>query len=382
MSASPSQRLNSLEGARFMIALTVTFAHGYPLYAPLSPLMREVFQLMLEAAMSWFFVLSGFVIHYNYHDMRARGLTAKQFLLARFARLYPLYFLVVAIPVVRWAIIMYPEKIYSPWSLLSFMTMMQTWWLVRTDGVLFANQFEPISTHLAWSISVEAFFYLVYVLAMWRQREKWVFSSRIIIAVYLLTVLLCVGLHFSSAMQSLFASPYVGGVDVPWMFYYSPYLHVPEFLLGTLAASYYLAAAGQPANKASGNRLTAALWVVYIGIYAALIRWDAVVSWHLQVMSPFVALLIYVIARYPTRLAKMLAAPMMVICAQSTYSLYLVHGDVMRYVESLTDMSKPERIIVTVLLLVFVCSSLYRFYERPARDWIRGLKFSSGHRNT
>src|SRR5580658_7765835 len=103
MSASSSEfsphapPIPSLTGIRAVAALCVVVSHGltfmpaFPAGPP--PVWYTELGSLSAVGMSLFFVLSGFVIHYNYSHFitRDRGRGLWNFFVARFARLYPLY---------------------------------------------------------------------------------------------------------------------------------------------------------------------------------------------------------------------------------------------------------------------------------------------------
>ena len=93
-SASRRPDVPALTGLRFLAAFSVLLAHGLAaIVANDAPPQGAVYWLMQASGfgMTLFFVLSGFVIHYNYarlvSDGGPRGIAA--FLWARFARLNP-----------------------------------------------------------------------------------------------------------------------------------------------------------------------------------------------------------------------------------------------------------------------------------------------------
>src|ERR1700726_4518484 len=88
----------ALTGLRFLAAFSVLLAHGLSATLTNNEPPNGAVLWLMEASgfgMTLFFVLSGFVIHYNYAglvtDGRWRGIAA--FFWARFARLYPLFLL-------------------------------------------------------------------------------------------------------------------------------------------------------------------------------------------------------------------------------------------------------------------------------------------------
>lgn len=78
--------LPALTGLRTLLAVNIMFFHFTPPHMQLlSPFMENGFVFV-----GFFFLLSGFVLAYNYSE-RALTLSARNFWVARFARLYPIY---------------------------------------------------------------------------------------------------------------------------------------------------------------------------------------------------------------------------------------------------------------------------------------------------
>src|SRR5215469_3548515 len=94
---SPSNRpkqLPALTGLRFLAALCVVVSQSiHAMTTAGNPLWSMYLGTLSAFGMALFFVLSGFVIHFNYSEQirehRWRG--TLNFFIARFARLYPLY---------------------------------------------------------------------------------------------------------------------------------------------------------------------------------------------------------------------------------------------------------------------------------------------------
>jgi hypothetical protein len=152
---SMGKQLGPLTGLRGVAAYAVLIAHAahasIPFYDDL------IYQRLSAFGMSLFFVLSGFVIYYNYAETFARkGLASAgwQFFVARFARLYPLYAISI---IIAPYLSIFRE---APWVLMSYLTLTQSWFNVQIAV------FPP-----AWSISTEWFFYLAFVPLLWVVRR-------------------------------------------------------------------------------------------------------------------------------------------------------------------------------------------------------------------
>ena len=152
----------SLTGLRGIAALLVVIAHTDGFFvAPQPAWLEYAWRVCASLGMTTFFVLSGFVIHYNYGaSIAAKGAPAiRSFLIARFARLYPLYMLVLLITIVLTPSIV-RENAFPQWC-WRYLTMTQDWTPTLIDDKLVATLYIGS----AWSISAEAGLYLFYLVA-------------------------------------------------------------------------------------------------------------------------------------------------------------------------------------------------------------------------
>jgi peptidoglycan/LPS O-acetylase OafA/YrhL len=147
-------RLEPLTGLRGFAAYSVLIAHAMDIsfnYAGLLPF--HPFALRLAYfGMSLFFVLSGFVIQYNYAGSFAReglAVASYDFLVARFARLYPLYAISIIVSLPH---IPAPNFSGNIAVSLAYLTLTQSWFNLEIAA------FPP-----DWSISTEWFFYLAFI---------------------------------------------------------------------------------------------------------------------------------------------------------------------------------------------------------------------------
>jgi peptidoglycan/LPS O-acetylase OafA/YrhL len=126
---------------------------------------------LVGLGMTLFFVLSGFVIHYNYNATIVRPGGMRAIFVARFARLYPLYIVVFLFDFSYAGLTARSAcgQIGAPdehWLGLAFyLTLTQSWFYAVICRASLPYQYGPVAA-VSWSISVEAFFYLAYVVAM------------------------------------------------------------------------------------------------------------------------------------------------------------------------------------------------------------------------
>jgi len=83
--------LDSLTGMRFFAAIYVVIFHYPGIYNPILPLKITTFAHHGYAAVGFFFVLSGFILTYNYSHLNFNKSEKLNFYLSRFSRIYPAY---------------------------------------------------------------------------------------------------------------------------------------------------------------------------------------------------------------------------------------------------------------------------------------------------
>ncbi len=154
-------RLPALTGLRAFAACNIVFFHfsDPQWFGPFAPIVGNGY-----TAVSFFLLLSGFILSYNYSARAARGeLVHWRFWVARLSRLYPVYL----------------------FALLISLPMLHGEWLVRSHGayytgialtLLLLQGWSPsLATFWntpAWTMSTEAFFYLVFPFAARRRRPR------------------------------------------------------------------------------------------------------------------------------------------------------------------------------------------------------------------
>jgi peptidoglycan/LPS O-acetylase OafA/YrhL len=187
----------------------------------LRPLIRQGF-----TGVSIFFVLSGFVLAYNHLQVRSKG----QFYVARIARIYPLYLLALLWMVpfkLGGAHLPNDSGVAKPVVILVSALAIQTW---------FPNMALDLNTP-GWTISVEAFFYLLFpflipfVVRHLKERWRWMVGLWLLFLVP--PVLVNYGPHwFGHALPPRMNDILHGALLVPAM-------RVGEFMLGMFAGAQF-----------------------------------------------------------------------------------------------------------------------------------------------
>ncbi len=156
--------LRSLTGLRFVAAAIVFVSHIQHLAFP------EVRQLPLGGpAVSFFFVLSGFILTYVY-GQRLTQQTVPRFWFTRWARLWPLHLVcfLIALAFLRTPPGSNPSGINSLSALVAQCLMLHSWLPIKHWFVSF--------NAVSWSISTELFFYLVFPCLLLGNRRHFVWK--------------------------------------------------------------------------------------------------------------------------------------------------------------------------------------------------------------
>jgi peptidoglycan/LPS O-acetylase OafA/YrhL len=391
----------ALDGLRGVAALLVAGDHYMTMEggAPLS----QIVQTLTGLGMTLFFVLSGFVIHYNYNATVTQPGGLRSFFVARFARLYPLYILLILFDFTYTGLTARSAcgQIGTPgehWSGLGFyLTLTQTWLYAVICRASLEYQYGPVAA-VSWSISVEVFFYLVYIaLAAVIARRRW--TARDVIgltaAVYILIFIyfsLCsyyeqginrIGLDlFGSAAST--DSGYENSL-LRWLLYFNPAARLGEFLAGLAAAHVYLVARQRSATlgPAAASAITLAAIALTVGLhlwlYGVIAPGNSFVGRTAsQLSAPLVAVTVYPIARYQTPSSHVLSLPLPVRLGAASYSIYMLHEIIPSAFKRLGLQSPDIAIgwvtwVGALILLVLVSSVSYALIEHPARNWLRAL---------
>ena len=186
------QKLPGLTSIRAIAAWWVVLFHTKEQLATLLP--GWALQLIGSGyiGVDLFFILSGFVIELNYGERLAGGIEAwTEFLKRRFARIYPLHFVVLCAMTV-YALLVYAHSGHLTEN-FDFATLPAHFLLVQSWGVDSALRWNDP----AWSISAEMMAYLLFPLTAFCARPRsWPFRVHLL-AIVALVGLLWLGFHLA-----------------------------------------------------------------------------------------------------------------------------------------------------------------------------------------
>jgi peptidoglycan/LPS O-acetylase OafA/YrhL len=399
-----SHELRALHGLRFLAAFCILFSHACGWLANFKDT-ATIFnygEFFTVYGMPLFFVLSGFVIHYNYSrlfsTMRPRW-AIFEFIGARFARLYPLFicFFLVGFAVDGVSQWYYEHKLNLLLVMTHYLTLTQSWVYITLfgDRLLLDGPFG-----LSWSLSTEFFFYVTYivlVLHVARMRS----IAGLLITAGAMSVLILTAYGYAAGHRgaiNAFAVQYMHQIDggehsvYRWFFYYSPYGRVFEFILGCLTAQIYAIFSQHPvsAREERWGRIVLNAALVFLLAFALVNLFKPfgpVVAKYVEALklnfgcAVGIAALIFCVSRYrSSTVALMLSTPLMVLLGDLSFSIYAVHTYTLRIFERPSmdfrygvELEAAFRIVLAVALTLILSTATFRLIEVPARAWVRKM---------
>jgi peptidoglycan/LPS O-acetylase OafA/YrhL len=374
--AAPIQPLTSL---RFFAAISVVFYHTYAAFLPSKPFPEAIDRAIGVGflGVSFFFVLSGFILAINYLDRPGDAgnplRTAPwSFYVARFARIYPLYLLGLLIHAPFVAAHRFsddPSPVVALGKLLiSFGVnagLLQAWVLRLAGGWNFPG----------WSLSVEAFFYALFPFVLpvlWRSRRR---DRTLLLALYASALIVPSVVALLEHAGSLRPEQTVGLE----MF---PLLRLPEFLFGAVLARRY----SRP-REGWLLRSPTALWIGGVLLLSAVVAdGTRIPNLILQcgVLMPAFALIVLGFARGNSRLHRLLSRKPFVLLGEASYGIYVLHIPIFYWFCYVVQdgmglagtpvhfaVDRPIHYSIYLVALIAISMLSVRYFEQPLRHWIR-----------
>jgi len=382
------EQLLPLTSIRFFLALWVVVFHQTDTFGYLAEWLLALPEPAVSffktgyVAVSVFFVLSGFILAYNYSLLRSwSSAELRRFAVSRFARIYPVYcvgLVLVAPLVIRTARNTAPDA--SLGSLLGSAAvhslLLQSW----------VPQIALSWNAPGWSLSDEAFFYLCFPfigVALW--------SASRLRSVLLLAV--AVWVTASIAPLVAVALPLNGFGNVPatsslpdaeilWanLVKFNPLIRLPEFCGGVLAARIF------QMLRASGNPLSQAGYLLYVPallLEAAALAFADAIPYpliHNGLLLPLHAMAIIGLALGGGILPRILSWPPLVFLGGASYSMYILHAPVAMWIDFIAERYFHVHIVgfnfaaMYVFLVVCLAGFVFTVIEEPAnRFWRKRL---------
>ncbi len=367
------KNIDQLTSLRFFAATAIVFHHSKSLFAVTKGLESPI---PLDFAVSFFFVLSGFILTYNYRSLATRAQVLNYYG-ARVARVWPVHLFSMAL-----VIIFLPRGVWTstqePGAVagitLANLFLLHAW--VPLTGYFFS--YNAVS----WSISTELFFYLAFP---WLIRD-WHCTAGVKTSV---VVVLAVGLLAFAVLLPLppidFQKPLT--ISSTGIAYISPLVRISEFLLGIWTAKIFIRFEHVEAGNSRFWTLLEAMafFLIYLCGVACMqvIRGNAQPNaWEIYVGAsggaPAFALGVGVLAYGRGWFSRALAVKPLVMLGHASFALYMTHQIVFSYlvVNPASVLARlPDHLLFSIYWIGCVALSvaIHRYVEEPSRNFIRTL---------
>jgi peptidoglycan/LPS O-acetylase OafA/YrhL len=319
-----------------------------------SPLMQGV---------SFFFVLSGFVLAYAYPELPTRQ-HIYRFLWARFSRIWPMHVtallvLILLLPFYSWGVSTSHPYFFSIVNLL----MIHAWIPVQ-DSYLGLNS-------VSWSISTEFFFYLSFPLLIHKWYSTWHIKLVIVFVIWLMTII----------------SVNIFDLDPAGMVYIHPISRLLEFTIGiATCAMFKLILEQEPKiSVVQGTGLELLVLLVLIAVFyliAAMLNNPQLTDfigiagryWLSSSGACFIFAALILIYSFQCGLfSKVLKNKTFVFLGEISFAVYMIHQIIIRsYVYYLGKAFPPSisGAAISWVVTLILSSFIFIYVEKPARIFL------------
>jgi peptidoglycan/LPS O-acetylase OafA/YrhL len=367
-------RLPALTSIRFFAALWVAIFHIQAMQAFFFPVAAvRQFASIGYCGVSFFFVLSGFILVYTYSG---RAASLREFWQSRFARIYPALAFCMLLTGPGFFFCCIRIQAHDPhFNIPEWNWIAPHMWLGAVLSVTLLESWIPQAA-LAWnmpnwSLSVEAFFYFMFPFLLPRLTRLSRRQLAAIVPVGWLFALVCTLAYMRFHPDG--AAEITHHTIGPWIYAlkYHPLMRLPEFLMGMAAGLLFL----------RGERNRKMAWpLVLLGLTAiaavvVLSPWIPFLVIHTALLAPAFAVLIYGIALRPAGVG-VLENRAMEALGEASYPFYLLHPIVISMVfqDWRTGGLHHQTLLglgIWLLLAVAIAVLVDRFVERPLRRLLR-----------
>ncbi|CAN7341471.1 MULTISPECIES: acyltransferase family protein [Pseudomonas] len=357
--------IDSLTSLRFFAAFAIVLHHAKGLVFS-SEFMKGV---PLSSGVSFFFVLSGFILSYVYSG-RMGSVGLYNFYTSRFSKIWPPHILT--------------------FVLLVVLIPTNEGWIIALLNASLLQSVVPIPAYyfsfnsVSWSISAELFFYAAFPLLMAGLNKNWH------IKLVALLLLGGVGAYIIDLSGVNYYSPDKWTeFSAHGLAYISPLFRIQEFFMGMLLFKVFDYIKGW---KWFGFALCTVLEILCVAgvilftqgiaeaIAYSLIGIENNASgefWSHCTLGVFFGLVIVCFAINKGLISQILRLRLFVVLGEISFSMYLVHQIVFRFYRAHRNMfeSVPKEMIFPLLLIAVLVFAygIWRFFELPAQAKLKNM---------
>lgn len=341
-------KLEQLTGLRYFAAMLVFLSHlswdGTSLH------LAKIFESGY-VGVSFFFLLSGFVLSYSYKEkIFNHSLSFIKYALLRLARLSPLHFLT-ALPFVLYAI-------YK--SDLNFFKL--------ALNIFYLQSWIPSSTYYfsfnapSWSLSNEMFFYICFFPLVF-------FRARHLFKILILLLLVIVSSAFLVEIFFPERKVFGGNTLAHWLFYIFPGFRLLEFITGMLLFKLWEVRFRLPS------------WLIFPSYILLLVSMyfakEVPEPFRMSLFFlPFITLFFYTHLSGSGLFVRFFSTRIMVLLGNASFAFYLIYQPligVLKRILGKFELSNFSFFVFSCVVISLLSIATYVLYERKAESYLKSL---------
>jgi len=346
--------IKPLTSLRCLFAFMVFASHLGFLHKSESNVLRWIYDFVFYEGyigVSFFFILSGFILAYNYQDgIQKTQISKRTFYQARFARIFPLHVLTLIISL--------------PLTYSVFVHNKSLWFSQAVTNLTLTQSYIPIKSIYfsfnspSWSLSDEMFFYLVFP--------------------FLMTLIPKVRNYKHLLILSIIAFPLLTLI-IPekayhQIFYINPFARVIDFIIGIVVFNIYQTFSKKEL-KINYNyfELSAILLLLLFFLFHQSIAKVARYSFYYWLPMGY---LIFSFSFQKGKISKFLSRKIFIHLGEISFGFYMFHQLVLRYFSRINGKILHVENDILIVIITFTISlviSHYSFvlFETPMNKYIK-----------
>lgn len=350
---SMPNRVDSLTGLRIFAALSIVLHHLQGVLWIPDLTFQGIY--LLQHGVSFFYVLSGFILQHSYRD-RLTSISWGQFFTLRFLRIWPCHIAVLCLLPFFWS----PEEFnwyrqHVTTGLFFIHIFLLQSWSLNISNVFMLN--AP-----AWSISVELFFYSLFLALSWQSLKgafrPLIFTS-MLTGAWLITVIFLMPDGDLTALTGTFPLARLIEFGLGITVYELSHRHLTNLKIGIFKEIFLLCIVGFIAFLS----LRLSYLISSQAVMPPLARW----SREICSMLAF-SILIVVFFKSSGLLSRVLSSRAVVFLGEISFALYLVHQPLINYFKtssSIGELFVTLQVMLFILAVLVLSSILHFVVERP-----------------
>lgn len=356
--------IKPLTSLRFFLAAYIFIFHSRTINFKGSGISAYINNVIMDGGycgVTFFFMLSGFVIAYAYHDRlnTIEYSQMKKFFISRFARIYPIYFLIMLfaapLSISNYGV----EKFADGFPLGLTLTQSlspQHWGRVIGPG---------------WALSNEVVFYaltpflfagIAFLRGSVNDRKTWARASAIsALLIWIVT-------------SALLLKYFPGVGKKSWLLYVAPYFRFPEYVIGVMMGHAFLSmdAKNVRLGKTAFTILEFAAIAIFLASLALRPYFDPVLQ-NGMFFVPVFAFMIGAFYFHGGAISDILSSGAFVLLGNISFAFFLIHNPIQGYfhkIPSFSGFSGVAIIAVEFVTALLASIAIYKWIEEPLRGKI------------